>query len=112
VTFSDKKPTENKPNIGVSFYPSEGGKIRVYDYYLPHKITNTQYRGNESYAPQDTLPCTLYDKGPVQYISRSSSGDYTYSVTLSEPNFRLGFVYDKITGNERRGVTWNKNSAP
>ena len=112
MTFSDKKPTENenKPNIGVSFYPSEGGKIRVYDYYLPHKITNTQYRGNESYAPQDTLPCTLYDKGPVKYIS--SSNNYTYSVTLSEPNFRLGFVDDKMVVNGRYGVTWNKNSAP
>lgn len=108
MTFSNTKPTENenKPNIGVSFYPSEGGKIRVYDYYLPHKITNTQY-GNT----QGTLPCTLYDKGSVKYIS--SLDDYTYRVTLSEPNFRLGFVYDnKMAVREKHGVTWNKNSAP
>lgn len=110
MTFSNTKPTENenKPNIGVSFYPSEGGKIRVYDYYLPHKITNTQYGGEKSF--EDTLPCTLYDKGPVKYIS--SSNDYTYSVTLSEPNFRLGFVNVKTAVNGKYGVTWNKNSAP
>lgn len=41
----------------------------------------------------------------------SSSDDYTYSVTLSEPNFRLGFVDDKAA-NERYGATWHKNSAP
>lgn len=114
ITISDRQPYQNKPNIGVSFYPSGGDNIRVYDYYLPHVITNTQYRGNRP-NPCQTLPNILYDKGQAKSIKADESGNYTYSVTLPEPNFKLGFAVITTEGSTSKqyvGTTWNKNSAP
>lgn len=99
--------SSDKFRIGVSFYPSGEDEIRVYDYYLPQPSIRTQ---NESSTDSpEFITCSLYDKGPAKTIS--GNDDYTYSITLPEPNFRLGLTNDTIN-NETYFSAFNKNSAP